>query len=52
VYGILNFAFALGMMVGPLLGSALVQLLGIRAALALLGLGCGAFALRVRRISV
>ena len=51
VYGILNFAFALGMMAGPLLGSALVQLLGIRAALALLGLGCGAFALRVRRVS-
>lgn len=49
VFGILNIAFALGMMAGPFLGSALVQLLGIRAALALMGLGFGAFALRVRR---
>ena len=51
VYGILNFAFALGMMAGPLVGSALVQLVGIRAALAVLGLGCGAFALRVRTVT-
>ena len=52
VFGILNFAFALGMMVGPLVGSALVQLLGIRAALALMGLCCGGFALKVRKLNV
>ena len=50
VFGILNIAYALGMMAGPLLGSALVEALGIRAALALLGLGFGAFALRVRQL--
>jgi len=48
VFGILNIAFALGMMAGPLLGSAMVQMLGIRAALAGMGLGFGAFAAVVR----
>ena len=48
VFGILNIAYALGMMAGPFLGSALVQGLGIRAALGLMGLAFGAFALRVR----
>jgi len=50
VFGILNIAFALGMLAGPLVGSAMVQWLGIRPALAVLGLGFGAFALRVRRV--
>ena len=45
VFGILNIAFALGMMAGPLLGSAMVQWLGIRLALSVMGLGFGAFAL-------
>ncbi len=52
VFGILNIAYALGMMAGPLLGSAVVEALGIRTALAVLGLGFGAFALRVRRLPV
>ncbi len=50
VFGILNIAYALGMMAGPLLGSALVQGLGIRPALVILGLGFAAFALRVRKV--
>jgi len=48
VFGILNIAYALGMMAGPLLGSAVVELLGIRAALAGMGLGFGGFALFVQ----
>ena len=44
VFGILNIAYALGMMVGPLAGSAAVEVLGIRAALAGMGLCFGAFA--------
>ncbi len=50
VFGILNIAYALGMMAGPLLGSAVVQVLGIREALGVMGLAFGAFALRVRRV--
>lgn len=50
VFGILNIAFALGMMGGPLLGSAVVQLLGIREALGAMGLAFGVFAWWVRRI--
>jgi len=48
VFGILNIAYALGMLAGPMLGSALVQAVGIRAALVTLGLGFGAYALLVR----
>jgi multidrug resistance protein len=48
VFGILNIAYALGMLAGPVLGSALVQAVGIRAALVTLGLGFGAYALLVR----
>jgi len=50
VFGILNIAYAVGMMAGPLLGSAVVQALGIREALVGMGLLCGAFAWRVSRI--
>jgi multidrug resistance protein len=52
VFGILNIAYALGMMAGPMLGSAAVQVLGIRPALAGMGLAFGAFALRVRKVAV
>jgi multidrug resistance protein len=51
-FGILNLAYAVGMMVGPLLGSLAVQAFGIRSALVAAGLGFGAYALRVRRVSV
>jgi multidrug resistance protein len=50
VFGILNIAFALGMMAGPLVGSALVQALGIRAALVGMGLAFGAYAIWVVRV--
>lgn len=49
VFGILNLSYALGMMIGPFLGGALVELLGIRWGLSLTGLGFGAYALAVRR---
>jgi MFS family permease len=52
VFGILNIAYAVGMMVGPLLGSAVVQTLGIREALVGMGLAFGAFAFRVRKVGV
>jgi multidrug resistance protein len=51
VFGILNIAYALGMMAGPLVGSAVVQALGIREALVGMGLAFGGFALVVRRIT-
>ena len=50
VFGILNIAFALGMMAGPLVGSALVQALGIRAALMGMGLAFGAYAIWVGQV--
>jgi multidrug resistance protein len=52
VFGILNIAYALGMMAGPLLGSAVVQVLGIREALGVMGLAFGAFALLVRLVKI
>lgn len=51
-FSILNLAYAVGMMTGPLLGSAVVQALGIRPALVLAGLCFGAYALRVRRVAL
>lgn len=50
VFGILNLAYAVGMMVGPLLGSAAVETLGIRAALVGAGLCFGVFALGIRGV--
>jgi multidrug resistance protein len=50
VFGILNLAYGVGLMVAPLLGSAVVQGLGIRPALVGAGLVFGGYALRVRRI--
>jgi MFS family permease len=50
VFGILNIAYAVGMMAGPLLGSAVVQTLGIRVALVAMGLAFGTFGFRVRRV--
>jgi MFS family permease len=48
VYGLLNLAYATGMLVGPLLGSLLVHMWGIRIALVLVGLGFGAYVLVIR----
>ena len=52
VFGILNLAYAVGMMVGPLLGSAAVQALGIRRALIGAGLCFGAYALRIQKLKL
>ena len=49
-FSILNIAYAVGMMVGPLVGSALVQLLGLQRALTLVGLGFGSYILATRKI--
>ena len=49
-FGLLNLAYAVGMMLGPLLGSATVQALGIRPALIGAGLCFGVYALRVRKL--
>jgi len=49
VFGILNLSYAVGMMAGPFLGSAGVEVLGIRSTLVLLGLCFGAYALGVGR---
>ncbi|MDE3245592.1 MAG: MFS transporter [Acidobacteriota bacterium] len=50
-FSILNIAYAVGMMVGPLVGSALVQLLGLQTALILVGLGFGSFILATREVA-
>jgi MFS family permease len=39
VFGLLNIAFSLGLMVGPLLGSALTDRLGLKPAMGLLAVG-------------
>jgi predicted MFS family arabinose efflux permease len=39
VFSLLNITFSLGIMVGPMLGSALADLVGLRAAMALLAAG-------------
>jgi len=48
-FSILNIAYALGMMAGPYLGSALAQEFGLRTALIAAGLAIGAYAFVVRR---
>ncbi len=50
-FSILNIAYAAGMMVGPLVGSALVQVLGIQVALLIVGLGFGSYILVARKVS-
>jgi MFS family permease len=42
-FSILNFAFSVGLMVGPLVGGVLVQLLGLPMALGICGLGFGGY---------
>lgn len=50
-FSILNLAYSVGLMVGPLVGGALVQGLGLPAALGLSGLGFGAYLFATRKIS-
>jgi MFS family permease len=47
---VLNLAYALGMLLGPVGGSALVQSLGIRTAFLLVALGYGAYGLAMRKV--
>ena len=47
-FSILNLAYSVGLMLGPLLGGALVQGLGLPTALGLCGLGFGAYLLATR----
>jgi multidrug resistance protein len=49
-FSILNLAYSVGLMVGPLVGGALVQGLGLPLALGICGLGFGAYLLATRRI--
>ncbi|WP_243384604.1 MFS transporter [Geothrix alkalitolerans] len=50
-FSILNLAYSVGLMVGPLVGGALVQGLGLPLAMGLSGLGFGAYLLATRRLS-
>lgn len=50
-FSILNLSYSVGLMVGPLVGGALVQSLGLSAALGLSGLGFGAYLWATRRIT-
>jgi hypothetical protein len=47
-FSILNLAYSVGLMVGPLVGGALVQGLGLPVAMGLSGLGFGAYLLATR----
>ena len=51
-FSILNLAYSVGMMVGPLLGGALVQAVGLPLGLGLCGLGYGAYLLAARGVKV
>jgi predicted MFS family arabinose efflux permease len=49
-FGMINLSYAVGMMVGPLLGGVGVDLMGLQPSLAIFGLGFGAYALLVWRM--
>ena len=50
-FSILNLAYSVGLMIGPLVGGVLVQTLGLPLALGLCGLGFAAYLLAVGRVS-
>ncbi len=50
-FSILNLAYSVGMMIGPLVGGALVQGLGLPVALGLCGLGFGTYIFATKRLS-
>ena len=50
-FSILNLAYSVGMMIGPLVGGALVQGLGFPVALALCGLGFGGYLFATKRFA-
>ena len=49
-FSILNVSYSCGMMLGPLVGGVLVQLLGLPASLLVVGLGMGTFLLGIRNL--
>ena len=51
-FGIINFAYAIGMMIGPLIGSLGVECFGVRATFIAVGLGYGGYAWLVSRVPV
>jgi multidrug resistance protein len=51
VFSLLNLAFSLGLMAGPILGSALTDLLGLNMAMGLLSLGLVAYLLPISSTS-
>ncbi len=51
-FSILNLAYSVGLMVGPLVGGFLVQALGLPSALGLCGLGFGGYLLAARKITI
>jgi multidrug resistance protein len=50
-FSILNLAYSVGLMIGPLVGGALVQGFGFPTALGLCGLGFGAYLVVTRRVT-
>lgn len=50
-FGILNLAYSIGMVAGPFLGGALVQVLGLPASLLLAGLGIASFLAAARGLT-
>jgi len=51
-FSILNLAYSVGMMIGPLVGGALVQALGLPLALGICGLGFGSYLFATRGFTV
>ena len=51
-FSILNLAYSVGLMLGPLVGGVLVQSLGLPLSLGLCGLGFGAYLLATRTVRV
>jgi MFS family permease len=51
-FSILNLAYSVGLMIGPLVGGVLVQWLGLPLALSLCGLTFGGYLLATRRFTV
>ena len=51
-FSILNLAYSVGLMIGPLVGGVLVQGLGLPVALSLCGLTFGGYLLATRRFTV
>jgi len=49
-FGMLNLSYAVGMMLGPLLGGIGVDMIGLKPSLLVFGLGFGTYALIIRQL--